>query len=531
MPTKMSRRDCPLSPGSLVWAYARDSGGDTQELSVQQQGQAIHTYCERFDLVLVHVFEDKARPGSSVIGREAFDDLVHLAHQNPPPVEGIIVWSFSRFARNLLDAQFHKADLRRRGYELISLTEDLPGGDYAPIIEALIDWKNERFLKDLSRDVQRGLCDLARKGYAPGGFPPIGYKAEKVTIGRRRDGSPHVVSRWVPDPGKADLVRKAWWMRADGATYSEIHEETRLYTSKSSYATMFGNETYRGVLKCGDLKIEGGLEALVDEETWEIVQKRRQSYKKRLRSTREHPKRTRSPFLLSGLVVCAECGDAMSGGIDGRHRRHPWRHYVCGRKKRKGWHSCPTGKVSSHVLDQAVLDTVIERVLTPDYVLALMKEVNTHLALDGGDVEREIDGVKRQLADVEKAIENLLDLAEQYGVEAAGDRLMKREAEREGLAGRLRKLERQRELHKLKVDPEVVKTVLMEMRGTLEGDEIQAKRVLLKRFVERVEVSKESARLVYTCPISDTVYDISPRWGYSIKYCIEIDLATGVEVD
>jgi len=29
---------------------------------------------------------------------------------------------------------------------------------------------------------------------------------------------------------------------------------------------MFTNETYRGVLKCGELRIEGGLEALIDTE-------------------------------------------------------------------------------------------------------------------------------------------------------------------------------------------------------------------------------------------------------------------------
>ncbi len=290
------------------------------------------------------------------------------------------------------------------------------------------------------------------------------------------------------------------------------------------------------MLKCGDLKIEGGLEALVDEETWEVVQKRRRSYKKRLRSTREHPKRGRSPYLLSGLAVCAECGDAMTGGTDNLKRRHLWPHYVCGRKKRKGWHSCPTGKISSQVLDQAVLDTVIERVLTPDYVLDLVKEVNAHLALDGGDVDREISGVRRQLADIEKAIENLLDQVEQFGAQSAGDRLVTREVEREGLVGRLQKLERRRELRKLQIDPKMVKTILTGMRGTLAGDDLQAKRVLLKRFIERVEVSKESAKLVYTCPIPDTVCGLggvsaTSPWGYSLRHCIEIDLAAGVEVD
>ncbi len=47
--------------------------------------------------------------------------------------------------------------------------------------------------------------------------------------------------------------------------------------------------------------------------------------------------------------------------------------------------------------------------------------------------------------------------------------------------------------------------MLTRMCGTLEGDDIQAKRVLLKRFVERVEISKESAKPVYTFPIPDTV--------------------------
>lgn len=518
----MTRCESPLPPGALVWGYARDSGGEAQELSVQQQERAIRGYCDHSSLVLVHVFKDEARPGSSVVSRDAFDDLVHLAHQEPPPVDGIIVWSLSRFARNLLDAQFHKADLRRRGYELISLSDNLPDGDYAPIIEALIDWKNERFLKDMSRDVKRGLRDLVRQGYAPGGSPPVGYKAEKVTIGRRRDGSPHVVSRWVPDPGKAGQVRKAWRMKATGATYPKIHEATRLYGSKGSYASMFANETYRGVLKCGDLRIEGGLEALVDEETWKAVQARRRAHARLLRTPREHPRRKSSPYLLSGLAVCADCGAAMTGGTDNVDRGCPWPYYLCGRKKREGWKSCLTGRVNGRVLEQAVLGAVIGRVLTPGYVLALVKEVDATLALDEADIGREIDGVRQQLADVEKAIDNLLDLAERYGAEAAGARLMMREAEHGELARRQRGLERQRELHRLQVDPEVVKVVLAGMRGTLEGDDLQAKRVLLKRFVERVEVSKESARLRYTFPVPDTVLNLGVPWGYCTETCFDL---------
>ena len=130
---------------------------------------------------------------------------MYAARHERQPVDGIIFWSFSRLARNQLDAQFTRSDLRRRGYVVHSMTDDVPMGEFAPVVEALIDWKNERFLKDLSRDVKRGLHDLARAGYAPGGFPPRGYKSETVQIGTKRNGEPHIVSQWVPDPELAPL--------------------------------------------------------------------------------------------------------------------------------------------------------------------------------------------------------------------------------------------------------------------------------------------------------------------------------------
>ena len=100
----MTRDGCPLEPGSLVWGYARDSGGDSQELSVPQQVAAIRRHCDRQKLVLVFVFQDKAKPGGSTAGRDAFDDMMSMARQEPAPVQGVIVWSLSRIARNVLDA-------------------------------------------------------------------------------------------------------------------------------------------------------------------------------------------------------------------------------------------------------------------------------------------------------------------------------------------------------------------------------------------------------------------------------------------
>jgi DNA invertase Pin-like site-specific DNA recombinase len=112
--TQMAKRTCPFTPGSRVWGYGRDSGGIEQQESVASQRKAIQEYCRRYNLVLVHFFADEARIGSTTIGRDALEDLLYMARREAQTVDGIIFWSFSRLARDQLDSQFIKADLRRR---------------------------------------------------------------------------------------------------------------------------------------------------------------------------------------------------------------------------------------------------------------------------------------------------------------------------------------------------------------------------------------------------------------------------------
>jgi DNA invertase Pin-like site-specific DNA recombinase len=91
-----------------VPGYFRDSGGDEQERSVDQQRRVAEEYCQRHHLVLVKVFADEARPDGTVIGREAFDDLIHYCRQYAPSAkrrapdapDGILLWDLKRFACN-----------------------------------------------------------------------------------------------------------------------------------------------------------------------------------------------------------------------------------------------------------------------------------------------------------------------------------------------------------------------------------------------------------------------------------------------
>jgi site-specific DNA recombinase len=498
----------PFRPGDRVWAYGRDSGGINQQESVSSQRRAIEEICREHSVAVVHFFSDEARPGSTTVGRDALENLLYLSKQKPQPVEGIIFWSLARLARDQLDSQFIKIDLRRRGYIIHSMIDDIPTGEFAPVIEALIDWKNERFLKDLSRNVQRGLADLARKGYAPGGFPPRGYNAEKVQIDVKRDGQPHIVSQWVPDPELAPRVTRAWEMRAAGASYEQIHEATHVMGTLGSYVTMFRNTTYLGVRKCGDLEVENAHEPLVSRELWDAVQatlRKRPAKGERWPKGKRHPMRQNTPYLLSGIAYCAECGAAMVSGADNMngHRRSPWPYYLCGRKKREGWSSCPTGKIGARKPERVVLQTVTKRVLTPDSVAALVAEVHDLMDRDAPTVRGQIQETERQIARVEEAIDNLLDVTERFGADSAGPRLAEREAERAQLQARLQQLVAQQEDRAPAISLEMVQDMLTKMHGTLTDGDLQAKRALLSKVVARIDMGREGAGLSYTFPLRE----------------------------
>src|SRR5512133_2385664 len=89
-----------LPPGAYVFAYLRDSGGDSQEKSVKQQEDVIRAYCEQYHLVLTRIFADVAKSGGSVEKRAQFLEMIDATKKQPVPA-GLLVWNLARFSRDV----------------------------------------------------------------------------------------------------------------------------------------------------------------------------------------------------------------------------------------------------------------------------------------------------------------------------------------------------------------------------------------------------------------------------------------------
>lgn len=374
-----------LPPGSTVDCYIRDSGGDRQDQSTKQQLAEIQTYCSQHNLTLRTSFTDEAKSGGSTVARDDFNrmiDTYRLPDQRP---HALILWNYARFARDFDNAVYYKSLIRTYKIIIHSLNDQIPEGDYGRIVEFFIDMSNEEKRRQTSADAKRGLRDLVLKYGCVPGTPPLGFKRTPVKIGQRRDGSDHVAHRWDPDPKFKHRIKQAFEMRAAGSTLKAIHKTTRLYSSLNSYKTFFTNRIYIGILEFGDLVIEGYCKPIIDLDTWKTVQKIVTQYAT-ARNTERHPKRANSPYLLSGLLYCHQCGAPMNGNTVSRRysplpagdAERPERvsrvrgkdeAYRCSRSRRTD--QCTAGRIARHTLETAVLDSLKDFVLVPENLEAI----------------------------------------------------------------------------------------------------------------------------------------------------------------
>jgi site-specific DNA recombinase len=495
-----------LHPGAIVWDYLRDSGGSSQELSVPQQDQEVENFCNQYGFVRVRSFCDIARSGTSVVGRDSFLEMIENILDPKMRPQAILVWNYSRIARDLTDASYYKGLIRRYGIQIHSLTDPVTEGEYRPLVEMMIDFSNQEKSRQTSRDVKRALHSMVNQGFSSGGTPPRCYLAEKVEVGVKRDGSPRIVSRWVPDPELWELGQLAWKLRAQGKSYGEIQEATggRIYKSKGSWNTFFANESYLGIGKCGDERIPDHHPALVDQQTWDSVQALRQSHPKYgSGDLSQHPRRVAAPSMLAGMLFCAHCGSAMSHQT---YKNSSWRCYICGKKSREGWKSCPGKMVNARNAEIVVLNAVLNRILTPECFSDLLHKVQERFA-DNADLEREIRSTRLVLSKVERAVSNLLDALENQGVASVAERLKEREAEKSALQSKLQALVNQQAASALKISKEAIELVLSDWRDRLLRDlqiqDIQAVRDILHQLIARIEVSYDHIRIYYRYSLSD----------------------------
>jgi hypothetical protein len=295
-------------------------------------------------------------------------------------------------------------------------------------------------------------------------------------------------------------------MRAEGASYKQIQDATegKLYNSVNCWHTFFKNRSYLGIARSGDQEFPDHHPAAITQELWEAVKRQERTRQTGMSS----PRSKAFPSMLAGLATCPHCGAAMVH--HNGHKGHNWPYYVCGTKDRKG-NLCPNARrIGARKVEALVMETVLNRILTPAFVEDLLEETRLQLQ-DTTGIERDIEAKRDALKITERGIARILDLLEsgQLDTQEVKNRLKQREGEKSRLAYELNQLEARLQSSQIEVTPEALALALSVWRGELEdlrtAGDVAALRRTLARFITQIELDYTHVQIWYTYPINGLI--------------------------
>lgn len=184
--------------------YARFSTDLQNERSIDDQLALCRAYAEREGLNVVATFDDRARSGGSVLGRDGLLQLMDKAREHE--FEVLVVEALDRLSRDMEDlAGIHKR-LSFLGIEIRAVHQ----GVVNTVLVGLRDLVGQLYREDIAHKVRRGQAGRVNKGLHAGGLT-YGY------------------SYVLGDPGKrmiaadeAEIVRRVFREYVAGRTPRDI---------------------------------------------------------------------------------------------------------------------------------------------------------------------------------------------------------------------------------------------------------------------------------------------------------------------
>lgn len=299
--------------------YIRVSTDKQEELSPDAQKRLLVDYAKNNHIVVSeeHIYMENGISGRKAKKRPEFMRMISNAKNKEHPFDVILVWKYSRFARNQEESIVYKSLLRKQcDVDVISISEPLMDGPFGSLIERIIEWMDEYYSIRLAGEVRRGMMEKAlRGGYQS--KPPLGYKMENKI--------PVIMEE------QANIVRKIFHDYLEGRDETSIARDLNDCGYKTSRGNAFDNRGVQYILenpfyigkvrwnyveKHGNRKsssvydviiADGVHDAIISFEEFKRVQERRQKEYKPLRrrstSTTKH--------WLTGVLKCGYCGSSL----------------------------------------------------------------------------------------------------------------------------------------------------------------------------------------------------------------------------
>jgi hypothetical protein len=309
-----------------------------------------------------------------------------------------------------------------QGIRLVAINDgvDTNNGvdDFTPFRNIMAEW----YARDISKKIKASMRTKALSGKHLTGFPVYGYKQD-----------PADKTHWIVDEEAAEVVREIYKLCMEGFGPHQIenilnergidppsvHQKKNginnkgntLYWGKGIVGKILSRMDYLGHTISGRtykksykakrthqadrdnwIITENTHEAIVDQNTWNIVQKLREKNKKKQTNLGEMG-------VLNGLLYCYDCKQRLRIQRDSKAKFH---YYVCKTymSSRTGHRVCTTHNTPRHLIEPAILEelrdiTTFAREREAEFV-ALVEKTNERTSA------KELRSARSELAKAEK---------------------------------------------------------------------------------------------------------------------------------
>lgn len=401
------------------YGYVRVSTAGQEELSPDSQARLLKDYAHKNGIIISNIFYELGISGRKADKRPEFQKMIARAKAADHPVDAILVWKFSRFARNQEESIVYKSLLKKKhNVDVISVSEPLVEGPFGSLIERIIEWMDEYYSIRLSGEVTRGMREKAQRG----GYqarPPLGYRIVER-------GKPPVV---VPE--EAEIVKIIFQKYAD--EHRGIFDIARYLNScgfKTSHGKPFERRSVEYILQnptyCGMIRwnrtinetkeirpkeewiiADGQQPSIISKELFDRAQTR---YEQEYKPKGSRPSSTYKHWL-SGLVKCPTCGRTMTAKKTGDGAKIYYYFSCYGYSKGK---CLAKNSISALKLEPAVLASIREVLDTGRIVYRYMPPKEEPAADMSKILTEQLRRNAEKLDRIKEAYRNGVDTLEEY---------------------------------------------------------------------------------------------------------------------
>ncbi len=303
--------------------YIRVSTDKQEELSPDAQLRLLLEYAERNNIAIPkeYIFQDNGISGRKAEKRPNFQKMIAISKSKEHPIDCIIVWKFSRFARNQEESILYKSLLRKNNVDVLSISENTTG-EFGTLIERIIEWMDEYYSIRLSGEVFRGMSESAMRGnYLT--KPPIGYlkgnrKGEPPIIDEQTKIIPLTMKKLFYEDYSCRRIalycNNMGWRTRNGNLYEGRDVEYILLNPFYAGIARWNYAEQNRQLKPAEEVIyaEGNWLALWSVEEWKEMSNRINARQKPYSDHKKTRDISTCKHWLSGIVKCSSCGRSLS---------------------------------------------------------------------------------------------------------------------------------------------------------------------------------------------------------------------------